>query len=58
VNHLQHQMSSQTFKAQVAVSSWVGTPLLLDMKACAEFIETKKRPAGDKEKVWEVVVVE
>ncbi|GBE85873.1 hypothetical protein SCP_0803950 [Sparassis crispa] len=58
VNHLQHQMSSQTFKAQVAVGSWVGTPLLPDVKACAEFIETKKRPAGDKGKAREVVAVE
>ena len=27
VNHLQHNMNSQTFKAQVAVGSWANTPL-------------------------------
>ena len=30
VNHLQHNMSSQTFKAQMAVGSWSGTPLMPD----------------------------
>ena len=29
VNHFQHQMSSQSFKAQVAVGSWYDTPLLV-----------------------------
>ncbi|KAJ6598569.1 hypothetical protein B0H10DRAFT_1636513, partial [Mycena sp. CBHHK59/15] len=28
VNHLQHQTSSQTFKARVALGSWINTPLL------------------------------
>ena len=28
VNHLQHNMSSQTFKAQMAVGSWAGTPFM------------------------------
>ena len=27
VNHLQHGMSSQTFKAQMAVGSWIGPPI-------------------------------
>lgn len=27
VNHLQHGISSQTFKARVALGSWVDTPL-------------------------------
>ena len=27
VNHLQHGMSSQTFKAQVALGSWIGSPI-------------------------------
>ncbi|KAF8987429.1 hypothetical protein BDQ17DRAFT_1193931, partial [Cyathus striatus] len=26
INHLQHNMSSQTFKAQMAVGSWAKTP--------------------------------
>ncbi|KIM55218.1 hypothetical protein SCLCIDRAFT_1221362 [Scleroderma citrinum Foug A] len=33
VNHLQHQMSSQSFKAQVAVGSWYDTPLLTNMNS-------------------------
>jgi hypothetical protein len=28
VGHLQHGMSSQTFKARVALASWVNTPFL------------------------------
>ncbi|KAG2124097.1 hypothetical protein BD769DRAFT_1349387, partial [Suillus cothurnatus] len=28
VNHLQHGISSQTFKAQVAVGSWFNMPLM------------------------------
>ncbi len=27
INHLQHNMSSQTFKAQMALGSWARTPL-------------------------------
>ncbi|EPQ54973.1 hypothetical protein GLOTRDRAFT_25702, partial [Gloeophyllum trabeum ATCC 11539] len=39
VNHLQHNMSSQSFKAQVAVGSWIKTPLLSDVKVVARVIE-------------------
>ncbi|QRW00786.1 hAT family dimerization protein [Ceratobasidium sp. AG-Ba] len=39
VNHLQHQMSSQTFQAKMAVGSWVGTPLLPDLTAAAAAIQ-------------------
>lgn len=28
MNHLQHNVSSQTFKAQIAVGSWAHTPLM------------------------------
>ncbi|KDQ13377.1 hypothetical protein BOTBODRAFT_90698, partial [Botryobasidium botryosum FD-172 SS1] len=28
VSHLQHNMSANAFKAQMAVGSWAGTPLL------------------------------
>ncbi|KAJ7911627.1 hypothetical protein B0H13DRAFT_1614349, partial [Mycena leptocephala] len=28
VNHLQHQTSSQTFKARVALGSWIHPPLM------------------------------
>ncbi|QRW04488.1 AC transposase [Ceratobasidium sp. AG-Ba] len=39
VNHLQHQMSSRTFQAKMAVGSWVGTPLLRDLNAAAAAIQ-------------------
>ncbi|KAI9574966.1 hypothetical protein HD554DRAFT_2010427, partial [Boletus coccyginus] len=32
VNHLQHRTGSQRFKAQIAVGSWFGTPLIPDSK--------------------------
>ncbi|KAF7969646.1 hypothetical protein HWV62_26741 [Athelia sp. TMB] len=31
VNHLQHNMSSQSFKAQMALGAWAGGPLLPDL---------------------------
>jgi hypothetical protein len=33
-------MSSNTFKAQVALSSWVGSPLIPDLKVLTEIIST------------------
>ncbi|KAF8153600.1 hypothetical protein K438DRAFT_1428294, partial [Mycena galopus ATCC 62051] len=39
VNHLQHQTSSQTFKARVALGSWIGTPLLPSSKEVAVIME-------------------
>ncbi|KAG8698697.1 hypothetical protein FRC08_005760 [Ceratobasidium sp. 394] len=39
VNHLQHQMSSRTFQAKMAVGSWVGTPLLPDLTAVAAAVQ-------------------
>ena len=41
VNHLQHQMSSQSFKAQVAVGSWYNTPLLPNMSSATAIITNK-----------------
>jgi len=41
VNHLQHQMSSQSFKAQVAVGSWYDTPLLPNMSSATAIITNK-----------------
>ncbi|GBE89936.1 Putative AC transposase OS=Zea mays PE=2 SV=2 [Sparassis crispa] len=58
VNHLQHQTSSQSFKAQVAVGSWAGTPLLQDTKTCASFIGGKKRSTSAKGKEREVMDVD
>jgi hypothetical protein len=39
VNHLQHQMSSRTFQAKMAVGSWAGTPLLPDLTAAAAAVQ-------------------
>ncbi|KAF9232812.1 hypothetical protein BU15DRAFT_20818, partial [Melanogaster broomeanus] len=41
VSHLQHRMGSQSFKAQVAVGSWYGTPLLPNSKIPAGIIKNK-----------------
>ncbi|KZP21977.1 hypothetical protein FIBSPDRAFT_671842, partial [Athelia psychrophila] len=38
VSHLQHNMSSQTFKAQMAVGSWAGTPLMPDLELPSSII--------------------
>ncbi|KAI6045222.1 hypothetical protein EDC04DRAFT_2598822 [Pisolithus marmoratus] len=43
VNHLQHRISSQSFKAQVAVGSWYGSPVLPDTKSIAGIINKKTR---------------
>ncbi|KAG8687336.1 hypothetical protein FRC11_007416 [Ceratobasidium sp. 423] len=39
INHLQHQMSSRTFQAQMAVGSWFGTPLLPNLSHVASIVE-------------------
>ncbi|KAI0041492.1 hypothetical protein FA95DRAFT_1461030, partial [Auriscalpium vulgare] len=31
MNHMQHTMSSQSFKAQMAIGAWYKTPLMPDM---------------------------
>jgi len=41
VNHLQHHIGSQSFKAQVAVGSWYGTPLLPDSKVPTSIIKNR-----------------
>ena len=41
VNHLQHQISSQSFKAQVAVGSWYNSPLLPSITSVAAIINDK-----------------
>ncbi|KAF8805535.1 hypothetical protein BYT27DRAFT_7104333, partial [Phlegmacium glaucopus] len=33
VNYMQHNLSSQTFKAHVAISSWAKTPIFPDIAA-------------------------
>ena len=39
VNHLQHGTSSQTFKAQMAVGSWVGTDIFPTLEPFEKIIE-------------------
>ena len=39
VNHLQHGMSSQTFKAQMAISSWIGPPIFPSINPFVSIIE-------------------
>ncbi|TFK41569.1 hypothetical protein BDQ12DRAFT_599629 [Crucibulum laeve] len=39
INHLQHNMSSQTFKAQMAVGSWAKSALFPGFTAAKDIIE-------------------
>jgi hypothetical protein len=41
VNFMQHNMSSQTFKAEMAVGSWDGTPLMPNISEAIRVIERK-----------------
>ena len=65
VGHLQHGMSSQTFKARVALASWVDTPFLLpgvpalileEAKTRKTVAESKPNGKG-KAKAKEVIVI-
>jgi hypothetical protein len=38
---MQHNMSSQTFKAEMAVGSWDGTPLMPNISEAIRVIERK-----------------
>ncbi|KII90074.1 hypothetical protein PLICRDRAFT_84536, partial [Plicaturopsis crispa FD-325 SS-3] len=40
-NHLQHNMESQTFKAQMALGSWAGTPLMPDLTVPTNILASK-----------------
>ncbi|KAG1821483.1 hypothetical protein EV424DRAFT_1322207 [Suillus variegatus] len=46
VNHLQHGISSQAFKAQMAIGSWYKTPFLDDKIATQILSEHMKRSKG------------
>ncbi|KAG2121286.1 hypothetical protein DEU56DRAFT_746799, partial [Suillus clintonianus] len=50
VNHLQHGISSQTFKAQVAIGSWLDTPLMPDLSVATTIMRKKMGWAKGKEK--------
>ncbi|KIM77345.1 hypothetical protein PILCRDRAFT_48235, partial [Piloderma croceum F 1598] len=41
VNFMQHNMSSQTFKAEMAVGSWDGTLLMSNISEAVRVIERK-----------------
>ncbi|KAF9233124.1 hypothetical protein BU15DRAFT_54315, partial [Melanogaster broomeanus] len=43
VNFMQHNTSSQTFKSEMAVGSWDGTPLFPDIRRAVQIIENKGR---------------
>ena len=45
VNHLQRGMSSQTFKAQVALGSWVGSPIFPSTDPFIAIVEDSMRRA-------------
>ena len=47
VNHLQHGISSQSFKALVAIGSWYNTPLMpKDLKAATAAVESQAERKG------------
>jgi hypothetical protein len=59
VNHLQHAMSSQMFRAQIAVGSWSGTPLMPDLKIIKGILDKKRKDKGkgkEKEKATPIVI--
>jgi hypothetical protein len=43
VNFMQHNTSSQTFKSEMAIGSWEGTPLFPDVRCAVDIIEAKGR---------------
>ena len=55
INHLQHGISSQTFKAQMAVGSWVGSDIFPTLEPFADIIRdassrSQKGKGKEKEK--------
>jgi hypothetical protein len=46
VGHLQHGISSQTFKAQMAVGSWIGTPLMPDITHPTNILQARMTRKG------------
>lgn len=47
VNHLQHNMNSQTFKAQMTVGSWASTPLYPGLETVTRIIEKRMGNGND-----------
>jgi hypothetical protein len=56
VNHLQHNTSPQTFKAQVAVGSWAKTPLYPGLSETIKIVEAQMRGEGQERAGDEVEV--
>ena len=53
VNHLQHGMSSQTFKAQMAIGSWIGPPIFPSIGPFVSIVEdamSRERKVDGKKK--------
>lgn len=48
VNHLQHNTSPQTFKAQVAVGSWARTPFYPGLSDTIKIVEAQMRGESQK----------
>jgi hypothetical protein len=46
VNHLQHGVSSQTFRAQVAIGSWSQTPLMPNLHTVTSIIDARRKGKG------------
>ncbi|KAF7978554.1 hypothetical protein HWV62_45470 [Athelia sp. TMB] len=57
VNHMQHCMKSQTFKAQMAVGSWALTPLYLGLESVTKIIEMQEGKDDPGEAYLEVEVM-
>jgi hypothetical protein len=47
-------MSSQTFKAQMAVGSWAGTPLMPDLKGPTATVQAQMKGKGRAEDAIEI----
>ena len=47
VNHMQHTMSSQTFKARVAIGSWAKTPIFPKFSDIAAMVESRMGKDGE-----------
>ncbi|KAI0061955.1 hypothetical protein BV25DRAFT_1804935, partial [Artomyces pyxidatus] len=53
MNHMQHGMSSQSFKAKMAIGSWIHTPLMPDMEIASSIVAArmKKESQANSDKV-------
>jgi hypothetical protein len=47
VNHMQHNMNSQTFKARMALGSWAKTPIFPKFSDVTEWVRQRMRSEGE-----------